>query len=414
MGHLEVLKSPLVNKLIKSFKDSDDHKKAEVSSWERIPADGKELPLIFGIDGSLQPIEKDSPPYKKLAFVKTALVRIDQYALSEIDKDFPHPLALRDLLTDSALHHATVFPLRNMSIPGKSLYDGVRQIIFESMKDSLDGEPLETLKWIVYEKWSDRRRPLALFDCPHCEEREARLPYNAETGYCPGCEGELFVTDMLGFHLEMTENSAPEIVAKSYMNIHEALLMFTGIRHYWTTNKEYLTNCLFVKDGPLYFYSQYLKLVNPIRRFLAFARDEGYAVHIIGQEKSGKFYDHLELVGRAAPSNSLYILDNNYIRNEIRQKPSFITPYGKDTNYGAKVFVKLNNYHRMILNIPTGEFVANPSINNLIGAKRIFTTIPTIISSRYEGALLPIELAHGIASLSTYPSAEILKIFAGI
>jgi hypothetical protein len=35
-----------------------------------------------------------------------------------------------------------------------------------------------------------------------------------------------------------------------------------------------------------------------------------------------------------------------------------------------------------------------------------------ILSNRFEGALLPIELANNIASLSTYPSAKTLELFA--
>ncbi len=66
----------------------------------------------------------------------------------------------------------------------------------------------------------------------------------------------------------------------------------------------------------------------------------------------------------------------------------------------------------MLLNIPTGEFKENPNISDLIGVERIFGTLPSILSNRFEGALLPIELVHGIASLSTYPSAQILRIFA--
>jgi len=38
--------------------------------------------------------------------------------------------------------------------------------------------------------------------------------------------------------------------------------------------------------------------------------------------------------------------------------------------------------------------------------------LPKILSNRYEGALLPIELANGIASLSTYPSAKVLELFS--
>ena len=84
-------------------------------------------------------------------------------------------------------------------------------------------------------------------------------------------------------------------------------------------------------------------------------------------------------------------------------------------NYGAKVFIKYNDYHKMVINIPTGEsgeFVENPSISNLIGIDNIIATLPKILSNRYEGALLPIELANGIASLSTYPSAKALELFA--
>lgn len=111
-------------------------------------------------------------------------------------------------------------------------------------------------------------------------------------------------------------------------------------------------------------------------------------------------------------SNMSYFL--NYIRSEIQHSTS-AGIYGVDTNYGAKVFVKYNVYHKMVINIPTGErgeFVENPSSSNLIGLNNIIATLPKILSNRYEGALLPIELANGVASLSTYPSAKALELFS--
>jgi hypothetical protein len=415
LGHLDVLKSELVNKLVKSYESNALTANKNNSIWEPVPNKGEPLPIIFGIDGSMYPIESETPPHKRLAFVKTALLRIDQFALSKIDKDCPHPLALRDILADSALYHATVFPLRHVSIPGINTYHTIRQIIFESIMDkSLNSEPMETLKWLVYEKWDGKHKQLPLFGCPHCEENIATLPYDAETGKCPGCNKDLFLTDMLGFHLDMIFDSAPDTIATTYMNIHEVLLLFTGIRYFWENNKQILSDCLFVKDGPLTIRAQYSKLVNPIRRFLTFARDQGCPVNIIGQEKTGRFYDFLEIIGKDAPSGHLFIPNNQYIKEEIQQRPNTGAPYGKDTNYGAKVFVKLNDHHQMVLNVPTGDYdyIDHPAISNLIGANRIFATLPTIISNRYEGGLLPIELAHGIASLSTYPSAHILKIFS--
>ncbi len=41
-------------------------------------------------------------------------------------------------------------------------------------------------------------------------------------------------------------------------------------------------------------------------------------------------------------------------------------------------------------------------------------TLPSLVSYRHEGALVPVELANGVASLSSYPSAAVLKIFAKI
>jgi hypothetical protein len=413
LGHLDVLKSGLVNKLCESFEDTSTDVTQSNIIWEAHPCGREPLPIIFGVDGSVQSVVSEMPPHKALAFVKTALLRLDQYALSQVDKDSPHPFALRDILAESALYHATVFPLRHVSVAGLSLYDAIRQTIFESIKDrSLGGEPLETLKWIAYEKWDGRQKQLPFFECPHCAQSVATLPYDAETGSCPSCGGALYVTDMLGFHQEMTTDSASDSIATSYMSIHETLLLFTGVRFFWENNRPLLPNCLFVKDGPLSIRAQYSKLVAPIRRFLAFSRDVGYPVCIIGQEKTGTFVEHLQLIGNEAPVGSVFIPGDRYIKEQIQHRPDRGAFYGIDTNYGAKVFVKLNEFHQMVLNIPTGEHVADPTLSKLIGVERIFATLPKILSNRFEGALLPIELAHGIASLSTYPSAQILKIFA--
>ena len=87
------------------------------------------------------------------------------------------------------------------------------------------------------------------FECPHCH-RNTTLPHDADTGSCEVCGKPIYITDWLGFHQEMGEDSAPEGIATTYMNIHETLLLFTAIRHYWLHKKNILSECLFVKDGP--------------------------------------------------------------------------------------------------------------------------------------------------------------------
>ena len=413
LGHLDVLKSELVNNLLKSFEDPELPLSNVDAYWENIPGYDDPLPIVFGVDGSLQIIDSGPPPSKALGFVKTALLRLDQSSISKIDKNMPHPFALRDLLEGAALYHATVFPLRHIIVPGLTTYDAIRQVIFDSMKDdSLDGEPFETLKWIAFEMWDGKNKSLPAFECPHCEKTVATLPYDSDEGSCRNCNGKILLTDMLGFHQEMSEDSAPNSIATMYMTIHETLLLFTGIRHFWENNKQVLSRCLFVKDGPLSIRAQYSKLVAPIRRFLQFAADDGVPLHLIGQEKSGFFWEHLQLIGDAGKEKTIFIPTDKYIKESIQHRPDRGAAYGKDTNYGAKIFVKLNNFHKMVLNIPTGDFKKDPEFDDLIGASRILATLPLIMSNRYEGALLPIELAHGVASLSTYPSAQILRIFS--
>ncbi|HEV2493150.1 MAG TPA: hypothetical protein VG204_08785 [Terriglobia bacterium] len=412
LGHLDVLKSPLVRELCESFEDPRLQKPQTTAQWHPIAKAKEALPLVFGIDGSIQVIESETKPHKALGFVKTALVMLDQPALATIDKVEPHPFAIRDILEQSQLYHATVFPLRYVYASGQTIYNAVRRVIYDSLRDpSLEGQVFETLKWLAYEKWDGQHKALPEFECPHCHGPRASLPYDSDEGECPQCDKQIFVSDMLGFHQVMAEDAAPDSVASDYMGIHETLLLFTGVRYFWEKKKEVLGNCLFVKDGPLSIRAQYSKLVNPIRRFLVTARAAGVAVCMLGQEKSGAFWDHLQLIGDDMPSGTIFVPDHSYIREQVQHRPVAGAIYGKDTNYGAKVFVRLDDRHKFVLNIPNGS-AANPQDTNLIGAPQIFATLESILSARYEDGLLPVELAHSIASLSTYPSAKVLAMFA--
>lgn len=90
----------------------------------------------------MQPIRSETQPYKELAFVKTAILKVDSAALAKVDRENPHPFALRDIMADSASHHATVFPLKNVGVSGVSTYHAIRRIIFDSIKDpSLEENP---------------------------------------------------------------------------------------------------------------------------------------------------------------------------------------------------------------------------------------------------------------------------------
>jgi hypothetical protein len=423
LGHLAVIQSQWVRSLVDDFESVTlSHTDPSGTIWQPFDlVDMRPLNGIWAVDGSFVSVKSDKIPPKEVAFVKTALLMIDKSKLDVIDKTLPHPLLLRDLLKDSGIQHATVFPLRNIRTKLGSNFDTVRYIVRDSLKIDQNGAFYETLKWLAYHKWDPQVRASSPgFWCPCCgNEIKNGLPYDADSMPCPSCQKEVFLSDVWGLHQEMDENVAPDSLASSYMLIMEHLMLFTAVRLLWHhTDESLVTNTLFIKDGPLTLRSQYSKFVPNIRAFLQHAKDLQRPVHIIGQEKSGAFFDHLSSVVRFAPpfsredSAAFAILSHEFVRREVYRSPEMQNPYGFRTNWGEKVYIKLDPGIYMVLNVPTGNYVNEhdrPILDDFIGLARILATIPSLVSHKFEGALYPIELANGIASMSSYPSAAILQ-----
>ena len=422
LGHINVIKSEWVKNLIDDFEyvEKTDDLDPCKTQWKEFNTSVDPLVNIWAVDGSYVKVATGNHPQKEVAFVKTALLMVDKTKVDAIDKYTPHPLQMRDIMDGSALFHATVFPLNNIRTSKGTNYDAVRYIIFESIKIDEEGAYFETLKWLSYRKWGNSRHNSPEFFCPHCSaEVKDGLPYDSETGICPRCNKELLLTDMLGFHLDMIEDSAPDSIASAYMLVLETLMIFTPIRLFWYyADKNLVSNTLFIKDGPLSLSSQYSKLVPNIREFLQLAKEQNRPIHIIGCEKSGKFFDHLMSIERFAPPKDkrgklhYCVLNHKYIVDEVQRRPATGNQYGSRTNWGEKVYVKTEPGTFMVLNIPTGLYNKDddfPEDKNIIGLERILQTIPSLISRKFEGALFPVELANGIASMSNYPSAKILE-----
>lgn len=425
LGHLAVIQSDWVRALVGEFEAAKAEEQDPTNTlWEIYSAEGvTPLRNVWAVDGSFVSIQSEQKPPREVAFVKTALLTVDRVRLEAIDKDHPHPLLLQDVLTGSAVFHATVFPLKNVRTALGTNYDAVRHIVRDSMKIDEGGAFFETLKWIAFKKWDKASKSTSPgFQCPHCHEDIGQgLPHDADEGTCQNCTKTVFLTDMIGFHLDMDEESAPDSVASAYMLIMETLMLFTAIRVLWGhTDKSLVTDTLFIKDGPLTLRSQYSKLVPNIRAFLQHAKNTSRPVHVIGQEKSGAFFDHLASIVRFAQPHergqppSFAVLSHEFVRREVHRSPDLANPYGKRTNWGEKVYLKIDPGTYMVLNVPTGEYlddVSMPTKVQLIGLQRIIATLPSLVSHKFEGALFPVELANGIASMSSYPSASILQRF---
>jgi hypothetical protein len=144
----------------------------------------------------------------------------------------------------------------------------------------------------------------------------------------------------------------------------------------------------------------------------------------MGQEKTGTLVDHLETFARQIPplkkgdAPTYACLSHQIVQKEIYRTHDPKNSYGLRTNYGEKIFVKLDPHHHMVISVPTGAYKPVEDFpsgsKDYIGLERILATLPSLISHRHQSALVPVELANGVASLSSYPSAAVLKVFSGL
>ncbi len=420
LGHLSVVESDWVKSILEDLETDDLNNGAgfDDSIWKKYElGSAKPLKYIWVADGSYVSVVENK---KEVAFVKTALMTIDRDKITKIDQHYPHPLLLQEIMKDSALFHATVFPLKNLKGEKGNVYNTVRHIVYDSMKIDEEGQYFETLKWIAYKKWEKTENASPGFECPCCWEKvDSGFPYNKDEWDCPRCNGKLYLTDMLGFHLDMNEDNASDSVASTYMLIMEMLMLFTVIRLQWKNkDQSIVSETLFIKDGPMTLGGQYSKLVPNIREFFLYAKQYGRPIHIMSGEKSGNYFEHLSNISKFVKNEEgiikYAVLNHGYIRREIQRAPEHVNPYGSRTNWGEKVFVVLDQNTHLALNMTTGNYDPNdsyPEECDVIGLERILETIIDLVSRKYEGALYPVVLVNGISSMSNYPSSKILKDF---
>src|SRR5437773_5393289 len=197
LGHLAVIQSEWVKSLVHEFElspaPSTDVTKTAWTEFD--PAGLTPLRSVWATDGSYVTVASQDRPPREVSFVKTALLTVDRARLETIDKELPHPLLLQDVLTGSAVFHATVFPLKNVRTALGTNYDAIRNIVRDSMRIDEAGAFYETLKWLAYQKWTATGTKSPSFDCPHCAHDNPGLAFDADEGTCPHCTQKVFLTD---------------------------------------------------------------------------------------------------------------------------------------------------------------------------------------------------------------------------
>ena len=414
LGHLSVVEDPLVKQLLSSFQ-AVETTSPELPTGAITQLDLNEIePLAFviAVDGSVSSVPNSLVAEKTLAYIKVASLCMSMDDLQAAQRPIVDPAFVQQLMSENTNTLSTVLPLNNVGIPGRSVLDTIRSVLRSTFDTVCEGRLLDTLLFLTSRAWDPSAVIDAHFACALCG-RDIPLPRGVVDFDCPACGKALSIVDYLGIQQEVNEDSNEDSVARSAMLALEHLTVIDYVRRLAERNPAALARTLVLKDGPLLMSSQYARIVEPIRQYLGYLASESNEFYIAGIEKSGPFVTHAHFLGEALRgAGKVFIPGNEYILTRIKHMGPGATIYGERVLYGTKCLVGLDERNVAVPSVASAQFKPNATLADLPALPRILKTLSQLVSRQYQDAVVPIVAANGLASMSFYPSNDILAKYA--
>lgn len=378
--------------------------------------------IFIAIDGGYTEIavRKDFPSCTLNFFQFGALIfeRKDLENLS--DKPFIDPEDIECLKKIERLKF--VLPTKNLSYKGKSLTDSVRNTIYEFFCGD-DEDFIETLKWFLFREYdiNNRINSYNLSTCPNpnCDNKGVELNKQTMlkdyTFRCSECGETIYLTDVFRLHEVIDDEFGAGGILAYVTNILEHIQLIHCIRIIINKLKPaLLKQTLFIKDGPLAFFSITANMHKPMRDLCNFLL-EHHDLKLVGVEKSGAFVEHAEQIKDKMKTGTILLLNNDYIyRYIIPGKADPENPYARTSYYGGKLIFKSRDDRLYVITVPVADesVVLNPKKENFKNIDLILQNLEYLRCDMYDNSLVPVALANKLISLSAVPSSKILEKFA--
>jgi hypothetical protein len=431
ISHAEIINNPSVRELLSQCavpKPADEAVVQELTQEVLAPEDDR-IQHVVAIDGGYREAAvREEFPSAAITFFMFGPLLFKLEDLRELDTQ-PF-LAPEDMARLKHIERYTLaLPTRNISRNGKSLQLSVRETLQEFFERANTDDPSLTraLRWVLFRGWADpSAHTWEIPECPNygCTARPIVFKHDTpDRTTCAACGGPLFLVDTLRLHERIDEEQGAGGISGYVMTTLEQVVLVHVVKALFETKPLFLSEVLFVKDGPLAFFGQTAPLSKPMRELAAFlghqpdaSKGPGHFVSLLnvaGLEKSGAFVEHaVQIEDRLAPE-SVLLLSNDYIyRYVVPGDPASADPYGKNTYWGGKLIYKAADGNVYVATVPTGDFTATPSYNDFQNLTEVLGVLGTLRCSMYDNALIPIALANKLVSLSEFPSSRILETFA--
>ncbi len=411
IGHVKIIQEPRIQRLMEAFESVDgvpEEALGELSGTLDLSEAG-DIENVIAIDGSHAAIPNTIRNHKRIAFVTAGALAISRSEVAAMKANpVIDPRDLARQLQGNSNSVVSVLPLSGVAIPGETVVDTIRKTVDDTLRYS---GLYDTLKFLVSREWLSEYEMQEHMDCIRCGG-DFVLPRSVFNFRCPHCRQHHTLSDYLGIAQGPPDDWAKEEAAISLRSVLETLLLMGFLRLY-RDRPVVLSRTLFVKDGPLLLRAYLSRLVEPIRAFLQYLKDIGRSIHVVGVEKTGDLVEHIPLIKQTLTEPGDYFLPTiPYLHERIQGVPFVAETYRNRVQYGAKIVVRLGTDHVVALNVPTGDFMMEPDLDDLYGVQESMAVLSEMRSYSHENALIPLVLVNSAESISMNFSGDVLEVFA--
>jgi len=416
VAHMKVLQNPTINALITQFEATDPATDATVgdrtASIDLSLAHG--ISHVVTVDGGEVVVPNPIRREKAVGFVNVCTTMFSIATLDRLrDEPWMDPRDYAKILADAQTLQPAILPLAGVALPNQTVRQSIRTLIDQTLEMS---GLYPALNFLVSRLWDEHFKmpgPDSPFMMCRLCGTEFSLPRNQRVFACPACRHAHTLSDYLGIAQEGAEDWGRADALSQLRDVMETLSLFAVVKGLYG-QADTLGRVLFIKDGPLLLRANLYKLVDAIRELLAYLRARNVAVHIVGIDKHGEMVDFIPFVARNLPDpGDVFIPSVPYIVREIKggEFPDDPRRYRNRVSYGAKIIARIGPNHICALSIPTGQFILEPTPDDVYGLPTIVRALSGLVSYRYENALMPVVATNAAASLSFHPSGRILEHF---
>jgi hypothetical protein len=445
-GHSEILSNPEVKEFLKLCAGIPEPKPHDFSKLTSglvsVAGSTTSYPeLVLAIDGSSYEASVDQrAPSRRVGYVKisSVLLNFDRYReMRSAKQRFVDPVELNQLKKNtSALSFALPGSYMIMK-PGERVTDAFRRRIFESYS-SQQTMLLGTLslKDTLHEliRLADRhesggtstrleRCPGEAKDGSACSASGIPISLVDGKGTCSACGAAVYTTDLLRIHEAFVDSGPNTEALNRLMMVTEHLLIAHYINAYRTKALDVLSKLAIVVDGPLAVFGQAAWIHRAILRLILSVNEElekagNQRLLIVGFQKTGRLREHLDQIDHLLKPGTLFAVADEY-------RYTFVDPgkkgseknFGDETYYGQDFLVKMPSERcfACLLPYPFNKAVPNfrerkahPKEYRELG--RAIGLIRELESAMFGGAIVPVMLAHGNASISIMPGGKVLDV----